>query len=172
MKKFLFYTLAILAVLTPAALIILPQTLLKPEPIHLHAGFQVYKDDKLQDFSDFKYMHEMPCTIDGKAVEGEPKDEQQEKAHLHDQTGDVVHVHRKGAKWGDLFTNIKYPLDENTTVYSDGQKVENFLEKDIVVNESVVIFEGKHTKDNEYLKNAVSKERIKEVENSSENCAT
>lgn len=171
MKKRLI-ALSIVLISTVAAVIILPQTLLKPEPIHIHAGFQVYKNDQLQDFSDFKYMHEMPCTIDGKALEGAPKDEQQEKAHLHDQTGDVVHVHRKGAKWGDLFTNIKYPIDPNAVVYSNGQKVEDFLEKDIIANESVVIFEGKHTKDKEYLENAVTKERIKEVENSSENCAS
>lgn len=172
MKKKLLIGFAFLAVLIPAAVIILPQTLLKPEPIHIHAGFQVYKDEKLQNFSDFKYMHEMPCTVDGKPVENAHVDEQLEKAHLHDQNGDVVHVHRKGATWRDLFVNIKYPISENAVAYSNGQKVEDFLDHEIVAYESVVIFEGKHTKDQELLKKAVTKERVTEIENSSEYCAS
>lgn len=172
MKKKLLIALGALVILVAAASIILPQTLLKSDPVHIHAGFQVYKDEKLQDFSDFKYMHEMPCTVDGKPVENAHVDEQLEKAHLHDQNGDVVHVHRKGATWRDLFTNIKYPISENAVVYSNGQKLDAFLDREIAAYESVVIFEGKHTKDQESLKNAVTKERITEIENSSEYCAS
>jgi hypothetical protein len=172
MKKKLLFGIGTLLVLATAAIIILPQTILKTEPVHIHAGIHVYKDNKLQDFSDFKYMHEMPCTIDGKPIEGAVHDEQLEKAHLHDQNGDVVHVHRRGAKWGDLFTNIKYPISGNAVVYSNGQKVEDFLNKEIVAYESVVIFEGKHTDDQKHLKDAVTKERITEVENGSETCGS
>jgi hypothetical protein len=172
MKKKLLFGLGGLVVLAVAAAIILPQTLLKPKPVHIHAGFQVYKDESLQDFSDFKYMHEMPCTVDGKPIEGAHIDEQLEKAHLHDENGDVVHVHRKGALWRDLFTNIKYPISEDAVAYSNGKKVENILDKEIAAFESVVFFEGKHTKDQELLKKAVTKERITEIENSSEYCAT
>ncbi len=172
MKKRII-ALGIFLSLIVSAVIILPQTLLKPEPIHIHAGFQVYADDKLQDLSDFKYMHEMPCSIDGKPVEGAPKDEQQERAHLHDQTGDVVHVHRQGGTWGDLFKNIKYEInDEEAVVYSNGQKIENFLDREIVPYESIVIFAGKHTDDQKYLKSAVKKDYILQVEKKSETCGS
>jgi hypothetical protein len=172
MKKKLLFGISAVLVLVIAAVIILPQTILKPEPVHIHAGFHVYKDDKLQDFSDFKYMHEMPCTVDGKPIEGAHPDEQLEKAHLHDQNGDVVHVHRKGATWGDLFKNIKYPISKNAVVYNNGQRIENFLDREIVHYESVVIFEGKHMNDKKYLKDAVTKDRIVEVENGSETCGS
>src|ERR1700730_17097255 len=101
MKKIIIAFL-IFAILAATAVIILPKTILKPKPVHFHAGFQVYVDDKLQDFSDFKYMHEAPCTVNGKPLTNNHVDEQIEKAHLHDQIGDVVHVHRLGATWSDL----------------------------------------------------------------------
>lgn len=172
MKKKLLIVLGLLLVFMTSAIIVLSQTVFKPQPIHIHAGYQVYKDEKLQNFSDFKYMHEMPCTVNGKPIEGAKVDEQQEKAHLHDQNGDVVHVHRKGATWRDLFMNIKYPINESAVAYINGQKIENFLDREIIPYESVVIFEGKHTKDQELLKKAVTKKRIIEVENSSEYCSS
>lgn len=150
----------------------LSQALDKPEPIHIHAGFQVYKDEKLQDFSDFKYMHELPCTVNGKPVEGAKVDEQKEKAHLHDQTGDVVHVHRKGARWSDLFTNINYTIDKNAAVYINGKKIDKFLEREIQPYESVVIFLGKTKDEQKYLKDAVKKDYIEKVENKSETCSS
>lgn len=140
--------------------------------IHIHAGFQVYKDGKMVDFSGQKYMHETPCTVDGKPIEQYEVDEQMEKAHLHDQTGDVVHVHRKGARWNDLFTNIKYPIDGDVLAYVDGKKVNNILEKEIVPYESIVIFIGKNDTTEELAGNAVKKERISEIENKSETCSS
>src|SRR4051812_30234652 len=73
--------------------------------LHYHAGFQVYENGKQKSFADIAYMHDKPCT--GKKAEEEKEDEQIEKAHLHDLVGDVVHVHRENATWGDLFKNIK-----------------------------------------------------------------
>src|SRR5258708_3038706 len=85
----------------------LSQTVFKPKPIHFHAGSQVYINDKIQSFTGNQYMHEAPCVVNGKSVSESDPDDQGEKAHLHDHIGDVVHVHRKGATWGDLFFNIK-----------------------------------------------------------------
>jgi hypothetical protein len=172
MKRRIALIATVLVVLTAVAIIVLPQTLLKPKPIHIHAGFQVYKDGKQQDFSDFKYMHEAPCSIDGKPIEGAPVDEQMEKAHLHDQVGDVVHVHRNGAKWKDLFMNIKYPIQQDAVAYINGQKVENFLEKDIVSYESVLLFEGKVGDVAALTKKAVTKDHIVEIEGRSETCGS
>jgi hypothetical protein len=154
------------------AFFILPRTLLKPKVVHFHAGFQVYKDDKLVDFSDYKYMHEKPCTVNGKAVE-DHDDEQIEKAHLHDLVGDVVHVHREGATWSDLFKNIKYTFDDNqATVYTNGQSTPHIFNQQIKSYDSVVIFIGRHTDDKKYLAKAVKKAHIQDIEKRSENCAS
>jgi hypothetical protein len=168
MKKVIIIVWGLILIIA-VGFLILPRTILKPEPIHIHAGIQVYKDENMIDFSDF---HEMPCTVNGKPVEGR-RDEQQEKAHLHDQVGDVVHVHRKNAKWEDFFKNIKYPINENeVTAYVDGKKADNFLDREIVPYESVVIFIGKQENAENLLKNVVSKERIKQIEDKSENCSS
>lgn len=169
MKKILI-ALVVVLILVIIGYFILPRFISPKDKVHYHAGFQVYVDDKLQDFSDWKYMHEKPCSVDGKPIDSH-EDEQIEKAHLHDQTGDVVHVHREGAKWKDLFTNIKYPInDKNLVVYVDGKKVEDFLNKSIEPYESVVIFIGSHKDDEKYLKNAVKRDYIEKIEKKSETC--
>ncbi len=172
MKKISIGIALCLIIIAVAGYYILTQTLLKPKPVHYHAGFQVYVDDKLQDFSDFKYMHEKPCTLNGKPVD-DHDDEQIEKAHLHDQIGDVVHVHRSGATWGDLFINLKYPLDEKQVVaYVHGVKADNILKQTIKSYDSLVLFIGKHTDDKKYLEKAVTKDYIQKVEKKSEFCSS
>lgn len=170
MKKVLIVLLALISIGTIVT-VILPQTILKAKAVHYHAGFLVYKDGKLQDFSDFKYMHEKPCTSDGKPIEDPNPDEQMEKAHLHDNDGDVAHVHREKARWKDLFQNIKYPIDPTITAYVNGQKVDDILEKKIEPNESVVFFIGKNTNEKELSEKAVTVQRIKDVEKKSESCS-
>ena len=79
------------------------------EGIHYHAGFKVYTDGQLEDFSQIKYMSVLACEVD-EEIEYEEND-QLEKAHLHDEVGEVVHVEAEGAKWKDLFQNINYKFD-------------------------------------------------------------
>lgn len=136
--------------------------------VHYHAGFRVYLDGKLQDFSDFKYMRISPC------AQGEshgPVDEQVEKAHLHDGNGDVVHVHRAGPVWSDLFINLKYPIPASKPVmgYIHGKKVENILNSPIRAYDSVVIVIGKAPPSR--MMKEVARERIEAVEKQSEYCA-
>ncbi len=172
MKKISIGIALCLLIIAVAGYYLLTQTLLKPKPVHFHAGFHVYVDDKLQDFSDFKYMHEKPCTLHGKPVD-DNDDEQIEKAHLHDQIGDVVHVHRTGATWGDLFINIHYSVDEgNAVAYVNGVKVDNILKQTIKPYDSLVLFIGKHTDDKKYLEKAVKKDYIQRVEKKSEFCSS
>lgn len=135
------------------------------EDIHYHAGFIVYEDGQRVDLSVWKYMHIEPC---GEEHEEGPETEQEEKAHLHDSVGDVVHVHRSGAVWSDLFVNIGYEIDENVVGYVDGQSVEDILSKPIVEGESVLFVTG--SDEGVDLKQSVSDERIQEVSMMSESC--
>lgn len=143
------------------------KTLTTPKKVHYHAGFVVFQNDKKLDFSDFKYMRVKPCDD----VKGNDTDEdiQAEKAHLHDQVGDVVHVERDGAYWRDLFTNIKYPVDySKTKAYVNGREIQDFQNTKITPYESVVILIGNNSSTHE--KDAVSKQYIQKKEKESIEC--
>lgn len=142
----------------------------KEKEVHLHAGFQVYVDGKLQDFSDIKYMHIEPCSTDSHKEENE--DEQIEKAHLHDNVGNVVHVHREASMWNDLFTNINYPISKDFVGYVNGERVDDILNQPITQYESVVFFEGNTDNVEKKLETRVTKEHIQTVEKQGESCGS
>lgn len=124
--------------------------------VHYHAGFTVYFDGVKQDYSDYKYMNLVPCSEHD--VKKRAAEEQMEKAHLHDGVGDVVHVHRAGAVWGDLFKNIGVELAEEPAI----------LRQMIEPDSSVVITIGSPVENPE----KVTIEHIKEVEAKSELCGS
>jgi len=139
----------------------------KEEAVHYHAGFQVYVDDKLQDFSDLKYMQVSPC---GRVFRRE--NDQIEKAHLHDTIGDVVHVHRTGAVWGDLFKNLGFDVGKESEFvgYLNGNLQQDILLYPIIGNDSVVFFKGPIKDMNKKLQSRVTLDHIQEVEARSEDC--
>ncbi len=100
-----------------------------------------------------------------------PEETQIGKAHLHDHVGDVVHVHRTGAVWGDLFTNIHYtfPFGEPVTGYVNGKTTQNILAYPIRAYDSVVIIVGKNSSID--FSKTVSKSHIIDVEKHSESCS-
>lgn len=140
----------------------------KPEEVHYHAGFLVYKDGKQVDFSDFKYMHIEACGEE--QGEKTPEEEQLEKAHLHDGVADVVHVHRNGATWGDLFRNINYSIDTPSMKgYINGEPADDLLTKEIKPYDSMILVIGEEKSVD--ISKRVDKEHILEVEKKSELCA-
>lgn len=140
------------------------------EHVHLHAGFQVYIDGVRQDYTDFEFMSLSPCSTEPKELTSEEK--QMEKAHLHDQIGDVVHVHTKGATWGDLFTNLNVTFDkekELQTYTKDGVMTDIF-DQEIKPYESIVIVVGDQSKSEEYRQTLVARSHIEATEQRSELC--
>ena len=142
----------------------------EPE-IHYHAGFQVYVNNELQDFSGLEFMKLTPCS-DHHAEDLTPDQEQLEKAHLHDANGDVAHVHRESPTWGDLFANMEYEFpDDSRVAYVNGERLESdFLDYPIEADDSVVIFVGTNSAIDDKLEHAVTLDRIRDVENLSEDC--
>ncbi len=141
----------------------------KPDIIHIHAGFLVYKDNIQVDFSKLEYMSTIPCFTDKKDGLTD-ENVQQEKAHLHDGIGNVVHVHISGARWGDLFANLNYPINyENATGFINQRKIINFQNKTIEPYETLVVLIGKK-KDEGLKQEKIEKGYIVKVENSSEPC--
>ncbi len=162
--------IAITGILLILSVIVFFKFIRKPEKeaeVHYHAGFVVFNEGQRVDFSDSKYMFIKPCTTGKEKLDA--KAEQMEKAHLHDEVGDVVHVEADGAKWGDLFTNISYPIDySKATAFINGSEIGDFQNTPVKANDSLVIFVGKA--DQSLLSNAVTLDRIKEVESKSVEC--
>ncbi|MBP9670203.1 hypothetical protein KBD75_02275 [Candidatus Woesebacteria bacterium] len=140
------------------------------EGVHYHAGFRVYIDGVLQDYSDYKYMNFVPCSEHDEKKS--PAEEQIEKAHLHDGVGDVVHVHRSGSTWGDLFKNIQVelPKDKELKGYIGGALSENIMEAPITEYTTAIFIVGENQSSHD--KEIVSIDHIKEVEAKSELCGT
>lgn len=143
-----------------------------PKPIHYHAGFLVVKNNHVENFSDFKYMLVKPCSAEKEDPSKQtPEEKQLEKAHLHDNVSDVVHVEGDRAIWEDLFTNIKYDLQySHTEAFINGKKVDNFQKRHIEANDSLVVFIGKGNDVATFLSKAVTKKHMQEVETKSEDC--
>ncbi len=140
-----------------------------PSKIHIHAGFLVYIDGKLKDFSSDNYMNIEFCSVS--KTKETPEETQIGKAHLHDHVGDVVHVHRTGAVWGDLFTNMHYafPSGEPVVGYVNGQAVQNILIYPIRAYDTVIVVVGKNSGVD--ISKTVPKSHIIEVEKHSESCS-
>jgi hypothetical protein len=140
--------------------------------VHYHAGFQIYVDDALQNFSDFQFMELKPCGPDDITDE--------DTVHLHGGRGDVVHVHHAGMTWANLGqylversgANLSEDDLQKTAVeaYVNGQKVDDIMSYPIKAYDSVVVFIGKTTDIEGKLKNAVTVDYIKEAEKDKENC--
>lgn len=171
MKKYLYMLWAgVLLAVLGATGVFVAQRVFVPKEVHFHAGFKVFEHNQQMDFSDLKYMSVKPCGKNHKEHPS-PQEVQDEKAHLHDNVGDVLHSHREGAIWRDLFTNIKYPIDyAQTTGYINGEQADNWQNKQIKPYDSLVVFIGEN--DEKYLQEAVTKAYIEKVEKKSENCGS
>lgn len=139
------------------------------DEIHLHAGFALYRDGQKVDLADWQYMKEMPCSVESHEVLT-AAEEQLEKAHLHDLVGDVVHVHRAHATWGDLFTNIGITFTKPVTGYTSAGTVTDILSQEIIPYERVIIAEGELADVTTKLAEVPTEEQIRGVEQSSESC--
>lgn len=160
----------LLIILFIAGIFTLKKTLLAPKVVHYHAGFQVYNNGKLQDYSGWQYMHQEPCSVNGKPLP--TTNDQIEKAHLHERVGDVVHVHRTGVIWQDLFTNIKISIPAAAVGYINGVKVNDFLQVPIRPYDSLVVVIGKDNNVEKELAGRVTKTHIQLIERTSEQCGS
>lgn len=175
-KKFLqrVVLVVLISAVFAVSIILLFKEHTKLTKTHYHAGFQVYIDGKLQNFSDTKYMKVTPCSVNESKSSLTPEEEQLDKAHLHDNDGNVSHSHLKPAYWKDLFTNMKYNFPENKQIKSfiNGREVGNIFSTQIKPYDSIVIFVGDYDNVDNILKKAVTKEEIVKIEKKSENCGS
>ena len=145
------------------------------DPVHFHAGFQIYVDDVLQDFSTMEYMELAPCDVGP----GKEEAEEDETLDLHNGVGDVVHVHHAGMTWNDLLMYLQEHQQfapENLSVkgvigYVNGEEDMNIRDRPINAYDSAVIIIGYALGDiKEKIATSVKLPQIQEAEVQKENC--
>lgn len=88
-----------------------------PQGVHHHANFAVFVDGERLDLSGARYMEDVAaCAADPNAVRP------QDRAHLHNDEGGVVHVHHGGATWGHLFANLGFGFGDGHLILDDGRR--------------------------------------------------
>jgi len=98
---------------------------------HYHANFALYINGQREEFKQAQYYEEIAaCTLHGAIQPAQ-------RAHMHDEINDVIHVHDDGVTWNQFFNNIGWTLgpnfiqnDKRTLYVEDGANKLN-----IVLNE-------------------------------------
>lgn len=95
--------------LVKAAILKNPITVSPSEKYHAHTGFKVYLNGKVQDFSQDKYQSK-----EGKELN---KD-----IHLHDNNGDIIHLHKQGKVLGEFFSSLGITFTNTCFDFNGGGK--------------------------------------------------
>lgn len=137
------------------------------EETHIHAGFQIYLEGQLQDYSGGEYMHLNPCSIDYEQTDYSIV---QERVHLHNNIGDVAHIHVKGVTYMDLMDSLGVSdlFSSGYIAILNGNEESGLLEKEIEAYDSAIFIIG--NKPDNVLMNQVTQEKIIESEKLVENC--
>lgn len=92
--------------------------LVEPAPaVHYHANFALFVDGQRLDLTGGRYMEDVTaCAADPAGIRP------QDRAHLHNNDADVVHVHHGGATWGHLFANLGFGLGDSFLILDDGRR--------------------------------------------------
>lgn len=89
-------------------------------PPHFHANFAVFINGEKVDFTDDTYMEDVAgCSLTNTVY---PKD----RAHLHENNGDTIHIHNDGVAWGHFFANNNIYFWENFLRMDDGIIYESY----------------------------------------------
>lgn len=99
----------------------------QPAHVHYHANFAVYLNGQREQFKSPLYYQEIAggsCTADPNEMTP------LERAHMHDNVNDVVHVHDHAVTWGNFFENLRWAVNdkvisapENVYVADDTYKI-------------------------------------------------
>lgn len=120
-------------------------------PVHHHANFAIYVNGQRETFEGPGYYEEVAsCSMDQELPE--------QRAHLHDNVNDVVHVHDQAVTWGNFFENLGFSvangfLQTNRGLYVsspdsslyfilNGQQVEDIASRVITSEDKLLITYG------------------------------
>lgn len=89
---------------------------------HFHANFAIFINGNRVNLTDNKYMEEISSCLETKEIQ--PK----QRAHLHENNQDTLHVHHEGVTWGHFLMNIgfnvgtDYLVDDKGVIYKSDDK--------------------------------------------------
>lgn len=126
----------------------------EPEKTHYHANFAVYVNGAKEQFKSPKYYEETEVT----ACTLEPVDSPKERAHMHGNVNDVVHVEDQLVTWGHFMQNLGWGLGDDyiktaDSIYSvneqdklvfilNGKPVENIADQIIQDKDQLLVSYG------------------------------
>ncbi len=96
-----------------------------PEKTHYHANFAVYINGEREAFKDSGYYEEEAggtCSLDTAMVP-------EERAHMHDNIGDVVHVEDHAVTWGQFFENLGWTVNHKLILTPEKLYVGDAMQK-------------------------------------------
>jgi hypothetical protein len=96
-----------------------------PAVVHYHANFAIYVNGVREPFKGFGYYEETAA----KACMLTPVDTPKERAHMHDNVSDVVHVEDHLVTWGNLMQNLGWGLGNDYLRTKDTMLVNNDTSK-------------------------------------------
>lgn len=128
-----------------------------PKAVHYHANFAVYVDGQQEQFSNpLLYEEVSECSISTDEKPGE-------RAHLHENVKDVVHVEDDAVTWGNFFQNVNWNISsdyidnsglllvnnetQRVTYILNGEQVSNITNKVIGDKDRLLVSYGSATKD-------------------------
>ncbi len=77
-----------------------------PEETHYHANFAVYINGQQVEFRDTTYYEEIA------ACSSEYENNPRGRVHMHEEVGDVIHIHDKRVTFGNFFQNIGWNVGD------------------------------------------------------------
>ena len=79
----------------------------KPDDVHYHANFALYINGQRELFQGPRYYEETEmCAVNTGVTVGQ-------RAHMHDNVNDVVHIEDHAVTWGQFFSNLGWTLGPN-----------------------------------------------------------
>lgn len=135
-------------------------TTYKPEePVHYHANFAVFVDGEREQFKGMQYYEETEAS----SCSLEHVESPAERAHMHSNVNDVVHVEDHLVTWGHFMQNLHFDMGDDflktpDKVYTNGdqgkmsfmlngQKVDSVEDKIIQDKDKLLVSFGNETED-------------------------
>ncbi len=103
---------AVIASVTAGALIFMGIRFVNYQPaeeVHYHSNFGLYVNGQREQFKNPLYYSEIEdsCSAEEKEITAN------ERAHMHENVYDVVHVEDNAVTWGHFFQNLGWVVDNN-----------------------------------------------------------
>ena len=91
-----------------------------PPQVHYHANFALYINSQREQFKGPQYYQEVAICSSTNGITLP-----QQRAHMHDNINDVVHVHDHAVTWGQFFENLGWYIGPDFLETADGHMYQN-----------------------------------------------